>query len=274
MAQVETRIAHRDLTAEEAAFFQQHGWIHLEQVVAEAEAAVVLAELQRVVGENHETQRHPMGDGHNKWVRQYAPVGIENTTGRVEDPFFYELSHSPEFGRLCTKLYGRPTRFWTDTTFVKMRDGDGHDEPTPWHTDIADPENCPFSMHGQMQTWLALTPLTPEHGTMRFVAPDDQNDEVRAIVQEHSVDDSYPLLEELGVLSPPLTMRAGDMTVHASRTLHSAPRNVAGTPRWAYLVSAFPAHAVYSGMAWWPMEGVEGMEIGKQFPDHRFPVLG
>jgi hypothetical protein len=274
VAQAETKVAHRDLTDEEAAFFQDHGWIHLEQVITEEEAAVVLSELQRLVGPNHENERHPnRGNAQADWVRAYAPVAIENA-GEVHDEFFYELSHSPEFGRLGAKLYGGPTRFWTDTTFVKMPDGEGHDHPTPWHTDIADPENCPFSMHGQMQTWLALTPLTPEHGTMRFVAPRDISDEVRQIVSDYGVEDSYPRLEELGVLSPPLTMRAGDMTIHASPTLHSAPRNVASTPRWAYLVSVFPAHAVYSGREWWPIFGVEGMEVGKQFPDHRFPVLG
>ena len=68
-------------------------------------------------------------------------------------------------------------------------------------------------------------------------------------------------------------MRPGDATIHGSRTLHSALPNSTQDARWVYTCSLFPADATYTGNPWWPIVGVKGVEVGKLFPDHRFPVL-
>jgi ectoine hydroxylase-related dioxygenase (phytanoyl-CoA dioxygenase family) len=121
--------------------------------------------------------------------------------------------------------------------------------------------------------WIALAEVTPEHGAMRFISPQDATPEVQDAIAGRPVEETYPELEQQGILSPPLHLQPGDATVHASRTFHSAPPNRMSTPRWAYFVSVFPAVARYSGTPYWPMEGVD-VEPGAAFPDHRFPVLG
>ena len=114
---------------------------------------------------------------------------------------------------------------------------------------------------------------TPELGSLRFIAPKDTDDEVRALIKERGVEGSYPELERRGILSPALHMKAGDATVHGSATMHSAPPNKTDRVRWAYIVSVFPAQTKFTGNHFWPSEGVEGVTKGEAFPDHRYPVL-
>ena len=91
-----------------------------------------------------------------------------------------------------------------------------------------------------MQLWMALRPVPPERGSMRFIPARELTDEIRAICAGQDVEASYPPLEDLGVISPPLSMRAGDATIHSSTVFHSAPRNLTDEPRWAYIVSGSP----------------------------------
>ena len=56
-------------------------------------------------------------------------------------------------------------------------------------------------------------------------------------------------------ISPPLDLRAGDVTVHDALTVHSAPENETDSIRWVYSITWFPAETLYTGpssSAWAP----------------------
>jgi hypothetical protein len=276
------RIAAREITADEISFFKSHGWAKFDRLISTTEAETLLSRLQEIMGVDAARAAHPaMPDNPQAAIpffHTWEPLSADLATGDSIDDVFYNVSHSPEVGDLGQRLSGAPVRYWIDGALVKMPRSDATTGagPTNWHTDVGAVDTSPFSPpEGQMQLWIALRDMTPEHGTMRFISPDKTTDEVRAICKEYASDPeaSYPILEKLGVLSPPVSLKAGDATIHASGTLHSAPPNTSDTPRWGYFISLFPSTSVYSGNSHWALDQVEGLTPGGPFVEARFPVL-
>jgi ectoine hydroxylase-related dioxygenase (phytanoyl-CoA dioxygenase family) len=195
-------------------------------------------------------------------------------SGAVLDDVFHAFSHSRAIGEAGVKLVGESVRFYVDQALVKApMTFENASGVTAWHVDSSGRESSPFANpNHQILVWLALNDVPPERGMMRFVSPQDITDEVWKIVRENELLESYTILEERGILSPPLHLQPGDATVHSGATLHSAPENTTDEMRWAYNVSMFPARSTWTGAVSWPNDGTE-MEIGKTFPDFRFPVL-
>jgi ectoine hydroxylase-related dioxygenase (phytanoyl-CoA dioxygenase family) len=267
------QITPRQVTAEEIAAFNEQGWVKLDSLISEDDAAILLARLKEKMGEEGLEGEHPVNQGQTVRWRVYAPLSVELETGALRDELFNSLSHSRELGQLGEAFLGTKSRFWVDQALVKPPAGiDGSGE-TAWHIDIGDKADSPFDPGHQVNVWIALAEVTPEHGAMRFVSPDKATQEVQDLVANALVEESYAELERLGIVSPTLHLRPGDATVHGGSTFHSAPPNRTETPRWAYFVSLFPADTRYSGHPFWPMVGVEGCEVGRRFPDARFPVL-
>lgn len=275
------RVAPRPITDEEVQFFTENGWVKFDQLISSEDAAVLLARLQEIMGVDAANAAHPaMPDNPQAAIpffHTWEPLGADLATGESIDELFYGISHSPEVGALGKRLSGMPVRYWIDGALVKMpRTGETGAGPTHWHTDVGAVDTSPFSPpEGQMQLWIALRDMTPEHGTMRFIPPHKLTDDIRAQISEHAADPeaSYPALEKLGVLSDPVSLKAGDATIHASGTPHSAPPNTSDTPRWGYFISLFPAVSVYSGNSHWALDRVQGMSPGEPFVEQRFPVL-
>jgi Phytanoyl-CoA dioxygenase (PhyH) len=273
-----TQIAPRELTDDEVRSFRDHGWAKLEGLISPQAAGVLLERLRAKMGADVSVARHPAGASRGSGVedpwRTFAPLSIDQPTGEVADDLFYGLSHSAEMGRLGMRLMGGPVRFWVDQSLVKTPVGTKGSGETFWHADVGARESpTPFDPPRQMQLWLALAEVTPEQGSMRFIAPRDLTEDVRGLVQGKAVADTYPELDSLGVLSPPLHLTPGDATVHGSDTFHSAAANMTADPRWGYVLSLFPAETRFSGQMFWVCDNVEGVVAGKQFPDRRFPVL-
>jgi Phytanoyl-CoA dioxygenase (PhyH) len=272
-----TRLAPREVSEDERQFFVENGWVKLHALISEEEAGRLRARLEERMGKDASVANHPAGEarghGYESSWHTFAPVSIDNRTGEKVDDLFYSFSHSPEMGAVGATLLGGPVRYWIDQSLVKMPAGADGSGETQWHSDIGGIETSPFDPPRQAQVWIALTDITPELGSLRFIAPRDTDDEVRALIQELGVEGSYPELERRGILSPAMYMNAGDATVHGSATLHSAPPNKTDRVRWAYVTSVFPAETRFSGKHFWPSEGVAGVEKGKLLPDHRYPVL-
>jgi hypothetical protein len=267
------RITPRQVTEDELAFFKEHGWGRLDQLISEEDAGALLARLKEKMGEQGLDGEHPDGRATTDRWRVYAPLSVELETGAVRDELYHAFSHSRELGRLGEAYLGGKVRYWIDQALVKPPTGNDGSGETGWHKDILDKQSSPFDPASQINIWVALAEVTLEHGAMRFVPPDKVTQEVTDLTADRPVEESLPELERLGVVSPPLHLRAGDATVHAGATFHCAPPNRTDTPRWAYFISLFPAESRYSGIPYWPLVGVADVEAGKPFPDFRFPVL-
>jgi len=275
-------IVRRAITAEEVDSFQTNGWVKFDQLISSEQAALLLGRVKEIMGADASRAALPTRPDSPEeaipFFHTWEPLAVDLASGASVDDLFYDFSHSREVGELVKRLSGRSVRYWIDGALVKMPMGPGGTGagPTHWHTDVGAVDTSPLSPpEGQMQLWIALRDMTPEHGTMRFISPDKQTDAVRKLCEANAADpeSTYADLEALGVLSEPISLKAGDATIHASGTLHSAPLNRSDTPRWGYFVSVFPATSVYSGNSHFALDRVEGLEPGGPFVEARFPVL-
>jgi hypothetical protein len=267
-------VSPRSITDREIAFFEANGWLKIESLIARRDAELLLARLKELMGDDAMTGQHPeRADGLEDRWRVFASLAVDLTSGAVRDELFHSISHSHQLGAIGSSLLGESVRFWVDQSLVKMPHGVAGSSETSWHADTGARDDTPFRPARQVNVWIALSEVTPEHGAMRFIPPRYVTDEIHAICSDTPVEETYGQLEELGVLSPPLHLMPGDATVHGASTFHSAPPNRTATPRWAYFVSMFPADAVYTGHPVWPMVGVPDVLEGERFPDARFPVL-
>jgi ectoine hydroxylase-related dioxygenase (phytanoyl-CoA dioxygenase family) len=73
--------------------------------------------------------------------------------------------------------------------------------------------------------------MTPNRGH-----PRGDNGASRLGGRDDDIVDHYPRLLDLYEWSQPLDYAPGDATVHHAYTVHGAPANSTGRPRWAYLV--------------------------------------
>lgn len=276
MAPGEPHVVPREITEAEVAAFHEHGWVWLPRLIDEAAAARLLARAQTYTGVDGRTAHYPSTETtrhHPTWT-VHAGLAVDLRTGAVRDPLFFGFSHAPSMGRIATRLLGAPARFWVDQAFVKAPAGDDDTAETRWHADLGARVESPFLPAIQASLWMALSEVTPDHGSMRFVSPRQaERPEVRALFRGRPVAETYADLDRLGALSPPLHLRPGDATIHGAATFHSAPPNQRATPRWSYVASVFPAHATFSGAHAWPSNGVAGLTPGEPFPDARFRVL-
>jgi ectoine hydroxylase-related dioxygenase (phytanoyl-CoA dioxygenase family) len=86
-----------------------------------------------------------------------------------------------------------------------------------------------------LNIWIALVDLTPEMGTMQFLSRShragmlgryfNRRDDVTLI-------DEHPWVLDEFEMSPPISLKAGDATVHDMNVIHAAPANSSNTPRW------------------------------------------
>jgi ectoine hydroxylase-related dioxygenase (phytanoyl-CoA dioxygenase family) len=279
----------RSITDDEVAFFEENGWVKLEQFIPTEAAAGLLARVQeKMGGERVTATSHPneqLKDRNTKGTRfhTYAPLSVDACTGEVLDEAFHAFSHSHAMGEAAAKLCGEPVRFLIDQALVKAPVSfDNASGETAWHVDISGRDDTPFeNPNKQVLLWLALNDVPAERGAMRFVAPRNITEEVWRVVRENTLLDSYATLEQQGLISPPLNFKAGDATVHSGATLHSAPANMTDEARWVFNQSMFPARATWTGagsglaipdVVQDPKTGTR-LEAGKGFPDFRFALL-
>jgi len=279
----------REITDAESAFFKEHGWVKLEQLITREDAADLLARVKEKMGGDevkvtaHSNDKLTDRNMAGTRFHTFAPLSVNATTGEVLDDTFNAFSHSAAIGRVAAKLCGEPVRYLIDQALVKApaaaENGSGE---TAWHVDLSGRGETPFqNPNTQVLVWLALNEVPAARGSMRFVGPNDQNDEVWEIVKGKSLQETYKIFEERGILSPPLDFQPGDATVHSGATLHSAPLNTTDEARWVYNLSMFPARTEWTGQTSGlgvpevveDPKGLEKLEAGKVFPDFRFPVL-
>jgi hypothetical protein len=204
------RIAPRPVTSEELAFFDEHGWVKLEQLIPAQQAGVLLERLKEKMGEHGLDGEHPDGDATTARWRVFAPLSVDKVTGAVRDDLYHSFSHSPELGRVGEAFLGGPVRYWIDQALVKAPAGEAGSGETSWHIDIGDKGTSPFDPPAQINICMALADVTAEHGSMRFVSPKDLTDEIKQSVEGRPVEETIPELERLGIVSERLDLRPGD----------------------------------------------------------------
>jgi ectoine hydroxylase-related dioxygenase (phytanoyl-CoA dioxygenase family) len=253
----------REVTEDEAAFYREHGWVVLRNLIDPATAARLLSILKGEMGDHAERK---VADGFDaKLARAKESQAIfqllEDASSMV--PELREFVTLPEIGAIGMKLVGGPVGLWLDTALVKLPAASGGGK-TPWHQDWP---YYPLDRMGTLTIWIALVDMPPEKGTLQFVDGSHRwGPHGRVIHRTDGVDslDLLPVhLREAVHYSPPLHLRAGDATVLDLMTIHAAPENLTDTPRWVYTIILFPSEALYTGA---PNRRTENLQLALNEP--------
>lgn len=262
----------RSIAADEIAHYRDHGWVKLEGFVAPDVLATLLATARERMGED--------GDSN-------PPLQAMDIEGTEITFFNFEAAHgltNPKFRPLLeavgstarTMMRRRPgieARYYTDYFLVKLPAGKasrhGGNGATDYHQDFP---AWAVDRSGGMTFWIALTDIPPEQGTMCFVSGSHR---VGALGNYHTGDvlEDYPELLENCTLTPPMSYKTGDVTVHSNMIAHGAGENLTDRPRWAYSIQVNPSDVRWNGA---PAEGFDtrNMTVLDPIDNERFPLLG
>ena len=280
MAEDRTIVA-REITEEEHAFFYEHGWVKLPKLISEADANLLRSEAERLMlGEGElKSNISRVGNDADKGLRghQMAQFHIYNEPSKSSEAF-QRIFDSPSLGHVAARFLSnritgpRKARRLGNTLFVKGRQSAAGSGSTGWHQDRP---YFPFDRDSMVMLWLALAPVTPEMGSLRFIDRGHRLGMLGRYSHVESIDmvDAYPGTAEHCGISPPLELNAGDCTIHDALTPHSAGPNLTDAVRWGLAMTYFPADTLYTGAPHRSFDGL-GLEINEPFDHPNFPVVG
>lgn len=261
---LDTTAPLRSVTREEIDHFKQSGWVKLEQFVPRERIATLLKYAKSQMGDDG-----TIGADSNSFSYFNAlPVyGLEKP---AFEPLLKHFGHSAVALRDLRVSPG--ARYFLDFFGVKLPSAasQGH-QKSEWHQDFA--AQC-ADRSGGMVFWVALTDLTPSHGTMAFLNGSHRHGVMGDYRTYGDGDllDVYPELIEECPSSGPMHMKAGDVTVHSDLCVHMAGANTSPDPRWTYLAIMNPADARWTGAPSVSFD-TAGLEHLQVLDEKRFPRL-
>ncbi len=253
----------RPVTEAELEFYYGNGWVKMERLISPQLAArmLELAKAEILDKAPDDVRSHDRGVWHDVYH-----LGRDD---HIEP--FYSLVRSPVIGRNAQLFMRRdiPVGMHNDMLAVKMPGG----TPTGWHQDFP---NFPLDRNGLLTFWIALDDLTPEQGTMHFQSGSHKEGPLgrrNLGADERGLLDHVPYLEKLYPRSEPISLKAGDCTVHSCMVVHGAPANLTDRPRWSYLLSCYPGDACWTGAPHHNFNADAGLTPGQPALSPRFPII-
>lgn len=259
---VEARLA----TGDEIEHYHAFGWVKMERLFSPEVAAQMLVTAKaEILGKD--------ADGETSHSRKVWRDSYNLGRDRKIEPF-QTLCRHENMGRNAQAFIRRNTSvaMHVDMLAVKMPAGVGGSAATGYHQDFP---NFPLDRNGLLTFWVALEDMTPEQGTMRFYSGSQHEvlGKFNLEADARGILDASPFIEETYPLSPPLTLKAGDCTVHNSLVVHGAPDNITARPRWTYLMCYHPCDARWTGAPHHTFNADAGLTVGEPVSSPKFPVV-
>lgn len=221
------------LTAEQVAFYQEHGYLAVEAVMPAPEIEVVRGIYDRLFHE-----------GRSQADRDYYDLNGARAEGKtVAIPQILQpAKYAPALLRtqlvanlkaMMKQLHGATTKMMGDHAINKPPHNAA---ATPWHQDEAYWD--PAKEYSSLSIWVPLQPATKDNGCMHFVPGSH-----RLEIVPHRPIGGNPLTPGLEVepgtfdfgSAVGCELPAGGATFHHSRTLHYTPPNNSDDYRRAYI---------------------------------------
>ncbi|RJL20539.1 phytanoyl-CoA dioxygenase family protein [Bailinhaonella thermotolerans] len=250
----------REVTDAEAAFYREHGWVHLPGLITPEHAAGL-----------RERAAARLRPGTDRVRRSQVDAAFAQSRDIAEtDEAFRGLAFAPPLARGVRTLLTGVTRIRLQVTNLLIKEPGGGHGATVFHQDFP---WMPMDRSAMLTVWLALGDVPAEMGSLRFYSGSHLHGTLgRSFVRDG--DDQlaqHPWLKELP-LSPPLDLRAGDATVHSALTVHGAGENRCDEPRLSFTATYFDADALYTGAPYQQTDGL-GLKVNEPFDHPRFPVV-
>ncbi len=226
----------RLLTAEQIAFFHEHGYLSIESIMPAGEIEQVRAIYDRLFNEDREKTEGDFYDinGAKEKGRREAIAQILQPSKYA--PALLETQLVANIKAMMKQLLGDGAKMIGDHAINKPPHNAA---PTPWHQDEAYWD--PAKEYSGLSVWVPLQPATKENGCMYFVPGSHKLE----IIPHRPIGDNplTPGLEvEPGAFdfsgAVACELPPGGATFHCERTLHYTPANQSSDFRRAYIAVA------------------------------------
>ena len=240
------------LSADEAGFYEENGYLVLENRLDAGMIEAVRAEIARLeqpaVGMTESDDRIDLEDSHRPDDPRVRRIKLPHTQSRL----FNELLHSDTILAPVRDLIGPDLRL--HTTKLNMKSA-GYGAAIEWHQDFA---FYPHTNDDVLAVAVIIDDMKPENGPL-MVFPGSH----KGPIHDHHDDGVFAggiNLKRSG-LDPadaaPLTGPAGSISIHHARIVHGSARNLSDSPRrlMFFEIMAADAFPVMGGMT--RFEGIE-----------------
>jgi hypothetical protein len=271
----------RDVSAEEVAHYQEHGWVGLPGLVSRTLASELLTHLKQVTGLDYEElpRDHPDVEGIIQRIKEKG-VGPIFHMSRLQDETVWNIVTSRRLGEAAARLTGiRPMRLLTDGVICKLpkwAEESGLKAgimtgATPWHQDFPP---MPVDRIGGVQFWLALCEITPEMGSMQHLSGSQREGPIGNVQysDDQRVEALYPELFKKYQVSPAHHFQPGDVLAHHMLSIHYAEENRTDKLRWVYTSYRVPANTLNNGIPN-PRFSEFDFKPWKPFDHPKFPIV-
>jgi phytanoyl-CoA hydroxylase len=208
---------NREATADQIAFFREHGWIVVEDAIAPAEIVEVAERMDVILRKKHKLAYDWAWEkGKSKDEREFKIV--QGSPSLV----WPEIKHARFriwMAEFASALMNAPMEFWYDQFLAKPpREG----APTYWHQDEGYwGRNL---LDRGITCWMPLHDVDARNGCMHFVDRGHRDGVLTHRQPDHIQSDLLYCEPDLArVVSCPI--RAGSVTFHHSKTPHMTPAN-------------------------------------------------
>lgn len=273
----------RDVTAAEVEFFEEYGWVKLDQFFTRELAGELFQHIEKVI-ENRVS-------GADGYVSERAPGTtnaslveyVASTNLRESDAWLEALACSREMGEASARLIKtRPLRLFADSVFHKRARGKEEgffSHETPWHQDYP---ATPLDRANDLQIWVAAVEITPDMGCLQYLSGSHRLPPMGKATTYRRPDGSraakgavevYPWLLDQFEVSPAFHMMPGDALAHHSLTMHYSQENQSTThDRWAWGSRRMDARICYNGA---PNHRTDdrGLVLDQPFDHPAFPIV-
>jgi len=228
------------LTAEQRAFYQENGFVQVDNVLSEQELAELRQYMEEVMVEETGTmslQTDKKGGSYYRVLNQRVNVWRDHGG-------MHKYSFNPRFAQMALELTGASgIRLFHDHALWKMP---GDSKPTPWHQDFP---YWPMNETGAMSIWIALDDVDEKNGCMMFV-PKSQNAGKLNHIDLSNPQDLFEFVKGTDYESAKpvkVPLKAGSCTFHNGLTFHYAHSNVTDKPRRALAIIYMPDGTTFNG---------------------------
>ena len=207
------------LSAEQANFYQQNGYLAPIDIFTEDEADKLYTTFKRL---EHDHGESLLGYGRNN-VHQVLPL-------------FDQIAHHPNILGVIESLIGPNILVAGTTLFVKEPEQRGF---ISWHQDARYNGLKPYNW---VTAWLALTEVTKENGCM-YMWPEShlygQRDHVDTYGEDNLLTRGQTVMGVPQEKVVPIELRPGQLSVHHPWVVHGSGHNVSNQRRVGFAIQSY-----------------------------------
>ncbi|MCG3753979.1 phytanoyl-CoA dioxygenase family protein [Amycolatopsis sp. Poz14] len=259
-----------ELSPDQVTEFRESGWTVVRNVVPRETALALRESAIRTADENRppEVEFDATKNNYINDPRFQSQHRLYPSAESVDD-LFASVVYSPRIAGIARSLLDCDEVRHLRSIIMEKTPAAQGGQQTSWHQDFP---FLPIDRSRSLSVWVALMDLPAEMGTLRFVTGSHRLGSLGRDAHMRPDADRLERFVKPDLVSPPLSLKAGDATIHADLTIHGAAPNQSDESRWAVSIGYMDADSLYTGA---PNRLTDGLGIPVNTPlDHaKFPVV-